>query len=85
MLSSRIQRIKSLLSSLNPIFLEIIDESFLHKGHNGFIDDNSETHIHIKIKANFNNSSLLDKHKQINRLVKSEYNNGLHALRITIL
>lgn len=84
-MQNRIDRIKEALSVLNPVCLDIIDESFLHKGHNGFIDENAETHLHIKIAADFGSTNMVAKHKRIYQLIKPEFDTGLHAISITIL
>ena len=82
---NRKQRInKKLSKKFCNYFLEIIDNSNLHKGHNGFSGIN-ETHIKIiltkKDKIPFNRLSI---HRVINGLLEDEFKNGLHSLEIKI-
>ena len=66
--------------------LEVINKSNLHLGHLG--DDGSgETHFDIIIQAEeFINKPAIFAHRQINNLLKDEFEqNGLHALSINII
>jgi len=78
--------IQKLSESLTIKNLEVINKSQLHQGHLG--DDGSgETHFDIIINANeFIGKSLVSNHRQINNLLKDEFEkNGLHALSIKII
>ncbi len=82
---NRKQRINKILSKkFDNYFLEIIDNSNLHKGHNGFSGIN-ETHIKIiltkKDRIPFNRLNI---HRVINGLLEEEFKNGLHSLEIQI-
>ena len=82
---NRKQRINKILSKKFDSFsLEIIDNSNLHKGHNGF-SGNNETHIKIiltkKNKTLFNRLKI---HRFINSLLEDEFKRGLHSLEIKI-
>ena len=82
---NRKQRINKILSKKFDSFsLEIIDNSNLHKGHNGFSGSN-ETHIKIiltkKNKTLFNRLKI---HRFINSLLEDEFKRGLHSLEIKI-
>ena len=82
---NRKQRIYKLLSKkFDNFFIEIIDNSNLHVGHNNF-DGKNETHIKIILEKK-NNQSLnrLDIHRMINNLLEYEFKNGLHSLEIKI-
>ena len=81
-MTNRISRITDLLSALKPSNLEIIDESRMHRGHAGVDGTHEETHLKIKITADFGEVSTLEKHRIINALVKDEFEKGLHALSI---
>jgi len=83
-MTKRILRITELLSTLNPSTLEIIDETQMHRGHAGVDGTHTETHLKIKISADFGKVSALEKHRMINMLVKEEFAKGLHALSIEI-
>lgn len=80
------ERIKqNLQKSLNPTFLEVKNNSYLHKGHSG---DNGtmETHFSIKVEAaELKNLTRIKAHQKINKIIEQEFKNGLHALEISIL
>ncbi len=80
------QRIeKNLNDNLKPIFLEVINNSNLHRGHLG---DNGtdETHFAVIIECeDLRNLGRLQAHKKINQLLKIEFEKGLHALEIKIV
>ena len=83
---NRTKKIKNILQdNLIDFNIEVIDNSSLHKGHNNF-NGAGETHIMVKLK---NNNKIkinrLEIHKNINFLLKDEFNNGLHALEIKII
>ena len=82
---NRKQRIdKKLSKKFDNYLLEIIDNSDLHKGHNGFSGSN-ETHIKIILtKKDKTPSNRLDIHRSINSLLEKEFQNGLHSLEIKI-
>lgn len=76
--------IEILQKNLNIKFLEVKNNSYLHKGHLG--DNGSgETHFLVTIAATeFENLSTINAHRKINQLLKSEFEKGLHALEIRI-
>ncbi len=82
---NRKQRIDKILSKkLNDFLIEIIDNSYLHKGHEGFTGRN-ETHIKIILtKKDRTPSNRLRIHRIINSLLEKEFNSGLHSLEIKI-
>ena len=69
---------------LNPSMLEIVDESYMHRGHAGVDSAYTETHLKIKIEADFGNMKLLDKHRKVKELIKEEFEKGLHAVSIEV-
>lgn len=79
---NRLDRIRDVLSKLNPDHLEIIDESALHKGHREAADAEF-THVRIKISDVYQGITLLQKHRKIKALLKEELESGLHALSIS--
>ena len=82
---NRQQTIEQKLSVLKPQYLEIINDSLLHNGHNSS-PSNGESHFTIKILADsLSHHSLLNQHKIINGLLKEEFSRGLHALSIIIV
>lgn len=80
------QRIeKTLEKNLQPKFLEVKNNSNLHRGHLG--DDGSgETHFAIKIESDeLKGLSKIQSHRKVNELLKDEFKRGLHALEIKII
>ena len=83
---NRTKRIKNILeNNFLDYVVNIIDNSYLHKGHNNFNGD-GETHILIELKKRKKiNINRLEIHKKINLLLKNEFNTGLHSLQIKII
>tara|TARA_B100001057_G_scaffold461414_1_gene513378 strand:- start:109 stop:363 length:255 start_codon:yes stop_codon:yes gene_type:complete len=82
---NRKQRIDKILSKrFDNYFLEIIDNSSVHKGHNGFSGSN-ETHIKIILtKKDRTPSNRLNIHRIVNSLLEDEFKSDLHSLEIKI-
>ncbi len=82
---NRKQRIKNILiSKFREFSIEIIDNSKLHAGHQNF-NGMEETHIQIILKNKFlKKVNRLQIHREINKLIKDEFNLGLHSLEIKI-
>lgn len=80
------KRIEELLKeNLKPHFLKVENNSHLHQGHLG--DDGSgETHFAVEIAAQeLNEMSKIQAHRIINKILKDEFGNGLHALEIKVI
>nr|SVE92789.1 EOG090X0K4K [Megafenestra aurita] len=61
-----------------PDHLEIFNESYMHN-----VPKGSETHFKVVIVSNkFQNTSLLQRHRLVNEILKDELKNGVHALSI---
>ncbi len=76
---------KNILSGLKVENLEVLNNSHLHKGHLGD-DGTMETHYKVVIKSDYlSDMSRVSAHKEINRLLKGEFDGGLHALEIKIV
>ena len=84
---SRQDRIRELLHRhLSPELLEIDDDSHLHHGHQQELEGQSETHFRLKIRSSsLTGKTRVQQHRQINALLASEFDSGLHALQITVL
>ncbi len=66
---------------LQPSHLEVTNESHLHN-----VPENSETHFKVLVVSqNFANRSLLDRQRQVNKLLQEELNSGVHALSMQTL
>ena len=78
--------IDKLKENLTVESLNVINESYLHKGHLGDNGSN-ETHFKIEIKAKeLEGERLVNSHRKIKELLKDEFRkNGLHALSIKVL
>lgn len=72
----------TLTKALLPTALDVIDESHLHKGHQG-ARPGGETHYRVRITADaFRGQSRIAMHRTINTLLKDELAAGVHALAI---
>ena len=82
---NRKQRILNLLSKqFDQFSISIIDNSYLHVGHNKF-DGLNETHIQILLISKTSQKiNRMDIHKKINYLLKNKFEIGLHSLEIKI-
>lgn len=74
---SRKERIEQqLLSEFNPLFLLVEDES---KNHH--VPENAQTHFKIIMATpQFTDLSRIHRHRLINKLLKEEFDTGMHAL-----
>ena len=76
---------KKLNDELQPSFLQVKNNSYLHKGHLG---DNGtmETHFAIVVEAAIlKGLSRVAAHQKVNRILQNEFEKGLHALEIKVL
>jgi BolA protein len=73
-------------TALNPVALDVIDESAQHAGHMhhpGGVEPRGETHFRIKVvSAAFSGKSRLERHRILNAIVEAELKGGVHALAI---
>ncbi len=79
------QRIEEKLQkNLQLKFLEVKNNSYLHKGH--IEDDESgETHFAVIVQAEeLKGLSQVQAHRKVNQILKEEFSKGLHALEIKI-
>lgn len=73
---------KTLQESFNPTFLEVIDESELHRGHTGF-KEGAQTHFKVLISAKiFEKMSRVSREKAIHKALGSSIIQNIHALSI---
>ena len=81
----RKKRIEKILTdNFSSWSIQVKDTSFLHRGHNNFSGKN-ETHFIITLQSKkIKNFKRLFIHQKINRILKKEFLNGLHALEIKI-
>jgi len=79
----RVERIKSQLDNQFPDkqIIEIVDESHQHAGRAG-----QESHFKILVvSGSFDGQSRVQRQRQINQLLKPEFDSGLHALSMRLL
>ena len=75
----------TLRQALSPTLLDIVDQSAAHQGHRG-TDAQGESHYHITVVSDvFENVNKLARHRQVNALLKDEFDKGLHALSLTLM
>ena len=76
---TRLQRIESSLDQgIVLLHLDVFDES---DGHN--VPDGSESHFKVvAVSVEFEGMSRINRHRQINNLLQSEFDSGMHALAI---
>ena len=63
----------------------VSDVSESHKGHSGYIKG-EETHFEIFIISNdFENKSILERHKMVNNFLKNEFVGSLHSITYKLM
>jgi len=76
-------RIRERLSALEPLSLEVIDESAKHAGHAGARPE-GETHWHVSIVSpRFAGQSVVARHRMVYQALGELIQNPIHALAIT--
>jgi BolA protein len=80
----RAEQIRTLLARLDPIELELIDESHLHAGHAGAASGGG--HFRLKIVSpRFEGQRLVMRHRLVYDSVHELMHKEIHALAITAL
>ncbi len=73
---------KALRECFDPVFLEVIDESELHRGHVGF-KEGTQTHFKVVISAKiFEKMSRVSRERAIHKALGSNTMQNIHALSI---
>jgi len=71
-----------LAAGLDPIRLEVEDESHLHAGHSG-AREGGQTHYRIEIaSARFSGKGRVERHRMVYALLADEIAQGVHALAL---
>jgi BolA protein len=71
-----------LQQGLDPVFMDVVDESHRHAGHAGS-REGGETHFKVEVVSKaFAGKSRLDRHRLINGLLAEELQDRVHALAI---
>ncbi len=86
---NREERIKAILKQLNPLALDLKNDSAKHAGHVehlGGAGFTGETHYKLKIVSEvFEGLSRVDRQRKVYDLLKDEFTSGLHALELKTL
>ena len=73
---------RKLTAELEPIVLEIKDDSAKHAGHSGH-NPLGETHFIVKVVSEkFNGQSQVARHRMVYQLLHNELSERVHALNI---
>ncbi len=81
-MTARTRLLATLTEALQPVSLEVVDESHHHAGHGGWKPE-GETHFRVKVvSAAFVGKSRVARHRMVNELAAGEIKAGLHALAI---
>ncbi|MBC7465335.1 MAG: BolA family transcriptional regulator [Bdellovibrio sp.] len=87
-MKNREHRIIEKMQALNPLSLEVKNDSDKHAGHVehlGSAGFTGETHYKLMMtSADFNGKSRVDRQRMVMDLLKDEFSSGLHALEIKV-
>ena len=73
-----------LTEALDPIKLEIVDDSERHRGHAGYVEG-GETHFNLRIRSSaFDGLSRVARQRLVYRTVADELQERVHALSMTL-
>ena len=71
-----------LTAALDPVLLDVVDESHLHAGHAG-AREGGGTHYRVRVvSAKFDRRSRVERHRLVYDLLTAEFADGLHALAL---
>lgn len=88
MKKNRYDRILEALNKLNPIHIQLIDDSHKHASHTQHLGDHAtggETHYNlILVSLEFNEMSRIERQRTVNKELDTEFKNGLHALQMKL-
>ena len=71
-----------LTAALDPILLDVVDESDHHAGHAG-AREGGGTHYRVRVvSAQFERQSRVERHRLVHGLLTAEFADGLHALAL---
>ena len=73
---------ETLRKCFEPVFLEVVDESELHRGHAGF-KEGTQTHFKVVISAKvFEEMSRLSRERAVHKALGSGVIKNIHAISI---
>ena len=74
--------VEQLRTALDPISLDVVDESDRHAGHAG-ARAGGGTHYRVRvISARFERQNRVERHRLVYSLLTAEFADGLHALAL---
>ena len=74
--------VERLTAALDPIVLDVVDESDRHAGHAG-AREGGGTHYRVRVvSAKFERKSRVERHRLVYDLLTAEFADGLHALAL---
>ena len=80
----RIARIRAALQPLEPLELEIVDESHRHRGHAGAASGAGHFRVRIVARA-FTGCSRIQRHRSVYDALRAELGPEIHALALETL
>lgn len=83
-MSERLQRLRERLLSLEPLHLDVVDESHRHAGHEGARDGRGHFRVRI-VAAGFAGLKPLARHRRVYVAVGEMMQTDIHALTIEAL
>ena len=81
-MSDRIEQMTAMLSALQPVTVEIIDDSHKHAGHAGARDGGGHYRLNI-VSAQFAGKPTVARHRMIYSALGEMMKQDIHALNIT--
>jgi len=82
-MSNRIEKLRSALETqLQPLALEIFDDSAAHAGHAGAASGGGHFRIYI-VAEKFSGQSLIARHRRVYDALAAQMGSEIHALSIT--
>lgn len=79
---SHIETMRALLAALEPVALEIVDDSAKHAGHAGAREGGGHYQLNI-VSAQFAGKSTVTRHRMIYSALAEMMRHDIHALHIT--
>ncbi|MEW5425047.1 BolA family protein [Amorphus sp. 3PC139-8] len=74
-----------LRAALNPVAVEVVDESHLHAGH-ASAPAGGESHFRVRIVSDaFVGKTRVDRHRLVNQILKDDLDDRVHALALKTL
>jgi BolA protein len=71
-----------LTAALDPIVLDVADESDRHAGHAGAREGGGTHYRVLVVSAQFERKSRVERHRVVYSLLTAEFADGLHALAL---